>query len=367
MQQEKVRVAVLTHGLSVNGIESLMINVFRHMDYSDLDVTVIMALDEGVEPLYEPEAKALGIKTVHICDLDGISKKMQYFKGLYKALRSGKYDVVHANMDMLNGICLCIAKMAGIKRRICHGHTAVTNDKDKSFASRMYRKVMRSMIRCFSNVRIGCSERANQYFYGKKKAEILTNGVDLEAFRQKSAIEPESIGIQPGFRHLTTVGRISDVKNPIFTVETFAALKKIRSDVRLIWVGQGDQMPAAKQRAEELGVSDDIVFLGARTDVKDILPLCDLFLFPSLYEGFGIALVEAQAAGLPCLYSDTITDEANAGGCMALSLEKGAEAWAKVADDVLNDKIQMKIDEGILARFDICKTAKRLEELYKGK
>lgn len=361
----KKKIAVLTHGLSMNGIEALLMGIFRSMDLSDVDLDVIMALDPDMEPVHEKEANDLGIRTIHICDLGGIGRLLAYLSGLRKTLRTGCYDVVHVNMDMLGGLCLLIARLAGIRKRICHAHNTSNTSAKALSVKGIYYAVMRFLIRTNSTDFVGCSQLANEYFFGKKKATVIPNGINLERFSNPpSLVDPTSIGLEPGTRYLTTVGRITDQKNPLFMVEIMAALQKIRSDAKLVWVGSGAMEEETRALADKLGVTDKILFLGARTDVNAILPHCEIFLFPSKYEGFGIVLLEAQAAGLTCVASEEIPHDADAGGCVFVSLKENADAWAKVIDGILNSESRPLADPNRLLPFDIRQTAKSMKEIY---
>ena len=360
----KKRVAILTHGLSTNGIESLLIEIFRNISLDSLELDVIMALDPQEIPVHEQEAVALGVRTIHLCDLDGFKKKLAYSIGLYKQLKKGNYDVIHANMNMLNGICLLIASLAGIRKRICHAHNTLNTTVKVLSAKGVYYSVMRLLIHLFSTHRIGCSEKANTCFFGKKPALVIPNGIDLARFQASDArIEPAEIGLEGGVHYLATVGRFTEQKNPFFIVDIIAALKEIRTDVKLVWMGSGSLEKDVHARAEKLGVKEQILFLGARTDVHRILPHCEVFLLPSKWEGFGIVLLEAQAAGLTCVASQEIPHDADAGGCVFVSLKENASVWAQTVSALL-DSSRPVADPNRLRAFDIRETARTIQTLY---
>lgn len=224
---------------------------------------------------------------------------------------------------------------------------------------------MKLKINSSSTELLACSDVASKYFYGNKKSTIIFNGIETADFKNAGDVQSYSkLFDAENVEHLlVSVGRLSPQKNPDFAVEIISELKKIRSDFKYIWVGGGELETELRQKVKELGIENNVIFTGVRTDVKDILVCCDCFLMPSLFEGLPFSLVEAQAAGLPCIVSDTVTREADLGLTEYLSLESGAENWAKSISKTL-DMTKKKVDEIKLARFDILNTVAQLEEIY---
>ncbi|MCQ2471267.1 MAG: glycosyltransferase [Clostridia bacterium] len=367
----KIKLAYVTHGLSSNGIESLLLNVMKHMDTSKYDVSFVIAIDEGVPCLHEKTVKDLSAKVIRICDMDSLKKKLTYMRSLEKVFRENQFDVVHANMDLLNGIVLRAAKRAGIKKRICHAHTSGSNykfDENKSklisLAQKIYRRMMKHLILSNSTVLLGCSEEANKYFYSKKasQAKIIYNGIDLHSFTSK---EKKTVsGIEKRNINLVTVGRISIPKNPIFIVDIIKALSSLRQDFVLNWVGAGEMEEQVKAYIKEQGVADYINMTGVRTDVADILHSSDYFIFPSLFEGLGIVLIEAQAAGVECFASTEVPTLADLGACHYLPLSFGAEKWAEEINNAINSGVRMTASDEKIQQFDIRKTVSDLDKVY---
>lgn len=366
------KLVYFSHGLSANGIETFLVNVLKRIDKTKYDITVIIAIDEGVECLHEKTVTDMGIRVIHAGDLDSVKKKLAYIKNLKRILTSEHFDIAHANMDLLNGITLSVAKRCGIPVRICHAHNSKSqyalNGRFvvlKSFVQKVYGAAMKLKINSSSTELLACSDVASKYFYGNKKSTIIFNGIETADFKNAGDVQSYSkLFDAENVEHLlVSVGRLSPQKNPDFAVEIISELKKIRSDFKYIWVGGGELETELRQKVKELGIENNVIFTGVRTDVKDILVCCDCFLMPSLFEGLPFSLVEAQAAGLPCIVSDTVTREADLGLTEYLSLESGAENWAKSISKTL-DMPKKKVDEIKLARFDILNTVAQLEEIY---
>lgn len=368
------KLVFFSHGLSANGIETFLVNVLKKIDKTKYDITVVIAIDEGVECLHEKTVTDMGIRVIHAGDLDSVKKKLAYIKNLKKILTSEHFDIAHANMDLLNGITLSVAKRCGIPVRICHAHTSKSQYSPmghfatiKKFIQKNYSKTMKRLVCKYSTTRLACSEVASEYFYGKKESIVIKNGIDTESYLLNDSFDKvgfkKSLGALENEKIIISVGRLTAVKNLMFALEAVARLANFRTEFKYILVGGGELETELRQKVKELGIEDNVIFTGVRTDVKDILVCCDCFLMPSLFEGLPFSLVEAQAAGLPCIVSDTVTREADLGLTEYLSLESGAENWAKSISRTL-DMPKKKVDEIKLARFDISNTVAQLEEIY---
>lgn len=361
-----------SHGLSANGIETFLVNVLGKLNLNKYDVTVLIAIDEGVESLHEKTVRDLGIKIINAGDLDSLSKKLAYIKNVRNELKNGNYDIVHSNMDLLNGITLFLAKNAGVKMRICHGHTTKSQYKSgglfgniKSAIQKLYSFFMKKLIIHSSTELLSCSESASEYFYGNRKSKVIYNGINLDKFRivpEKEYMEKEFYA-KPNAKRIVSVGRISSVKNPEFALEVMSELKKTRQDFQYFWVGTGELENEIKALATKKGLENFVTFTGVRTDVPEILNCCECFFMPSLFEGLPFSLIEAQASGLRCVVSDVVSKTADVGLVEFVSLEKSAEEWARAISDVL-DSPKKTADEEKIKNFDINYTVKQLEEIY---
>ena len=143
---------------------------------------------------------------------------------------------------------------------------------------------------------------------------------------------------------------LSAQKNPLLIAECFFELSKIRADCDLIWVGIGEMEEYLKQYFCAQGIMNRVQFLGSRDDVPELMKISDLFLFPSLFEGLGIVLIEAQAAGIPCLVSDTVPKMVDCGGCVFYSIQEKADKWAEKANQILDKRIELNI---VLNKIDV--------------
>lgn len=362
---QKKRIAILLHGLGPNGIDTLFANLANVWDYTMFDITYFLAVDPENYQFWEEKVSKAGAKIIHLTDLDG--KKILYWPKIFgKALKEyGPFDTIHVNMDMLNGINLVVAKLNKIPIRICHAHVSghkLPTNKVKSIFKQTYLLIMKILMRTLATKRIACSDSAGLYFYGKKDFEVVVNGIDTAKFVNASAkrvLENERI-------RMATIGRISYPKNPFFIADIIKEMYKRDNRVEFIWVGTGELEKDVKQYVSELDMKECVKFLGTRNDIEEILASSDYFLFPSLYEGLGIALIEAQASGLMCFVSSTVPHVVDCGRCKFISLEKKPDEWAEIIFTYIGRGEKPKLDRAKLNQFDIENMARRLEQFYRG-
>ena len=362
----KKKVCILSHGLSNNGIDIFVRNVSTRLDPAKWDVSLILALDDdGKQQPREPDVRAAGIPVYRNCDLGSVKRLLTHAASLYRLLKEQKPDVFHSNMDLLNGINCVVAWAAGVRVRISHSHTSDSQYEKKTcrhFVSRCYRAVMRFWGNVFSNRKCGCSEGALDYLFGtgwrsEKTACVINNGIDTSRF--KAAKEPAS-----GLKRIVSVGRLCDAKNPFFALEVMDELRKLRQDFVYEWIGGGELREQVEAAIREKDLQDHVKLLGVRNDIEQLLPQRDLFFMPSLFEGLPISLIEAQAAGLPCLISDTITREIDCGACWFQPLEASPAEWAQKLSDVLDGKHSLTVDPEHLRKFDVSYTIEQLDQVY---
>lgn len=160
------------------------------------------------------------------------------------------------------------------------------------------------------------------------------------------------------------MGRFSEQKNPLFIVEVLKELKKIRKDFHFDWIGDGQMKLEVEEMAIRKGLQEEISFLGIRNDINLLLCKSEYFLFPSLFEGLPITLLEAQCCGLECFVSDTVSREVDLGLCYYLSLEKGPKEWAQYISDKIDKKSSCILNKKKLELFDVKNTVRRLEKIY---
>jgi glycosyltransferase involved in cell wall biosynthesis len=227
---------------------------------------------------------------------------------LLELLRRERYDVVHSHVLLFSGLIAAVARRAGTPVRVAHAHNS--HDGRGNGAGRsLYRALMRRLIARHANLTLACSAAAASAF--DCQAQILPYGIDLQRFGARVSGLKSRFGIPESARVFGAVGRLTAQKNYGFLLEAFAAALNRAAHIHLLIVGGGELRDDLDRRIAALGIGARVHTLGLRDDVPELMTgLCDAFVMPSLYEGLPVALLEAQAAGLPCLISDTISPEA---------------------------------------------------------
>jgi glycosyltransferase involved in cell wall biosynthesis len=336
---------------------------------------VVLSVDSTKIISREIELLSKGVKVIRTCGITGkgIIGRLRHLVLLYKVLKRERPDIFQTNIDLFNGPNLFIAWFAGVPVRICHSHNSMQEREasgGRNIAIDLYQGVMRWLCWTFSNRRAGCSEAALDFLFTDKwktdpRAIVVNNGIDIKNFC--TGIDPKKklkeVGSDSKYNVLT-VGRISPQKNPIFIATIFIELCKKRNDCSLIWAGIGEMEDQVKMLLHENNVLDKVHFLGSRDDVNELMQSCDAFLFPSLFEGLGIVAIEAQAAGLPCLISDTVPSMVDCGGCEFHSLNESSEQWSYYLNDILDGTTKFTIDEKKLNKYSIEHMVEQMETLF---
>ena len=361
------RLFLLNHGLASGGTDSFVINVAKNIDRSKWDVSLVLALnDDGSKQFRENEILDANIPIYRTNDLSSVLQMIKHSTKLYRLLKEHKVDVFHSNMDLLNGLNCMVAWAAGVPVRVSHAHTSASQYETKTgkhLIVSIYRTIMRFLCSVFSNRKVGCSPPAMAYLYGenwqsKPNTTIISNGIDTTLFSKRKAEKNSDL------KTIISVGRLSKEKNPFFALDVIKELSEIRQDFVYNWVGGGALEAGVRKGIEDRNLVKYVQLLGVRKDVDSLLAESDLFIMPSLFEGLGIALIEAQSAGLPCVCSDTIPKLANCGACLFLPLEASATEWAIQISEVLDGKRVLAVNPEKLQKFDISYTISQLDEVY---
>ena len=368
------KICILQNSMTYGGTDTFVINLCRGLVKDGYDVTVVLSADENETLPREGELLDTGVRVLRTCHLRGIRSKLKHLKCLYAELRKESYDVFQSNIDLFNGPQMLIAWLARVPVRECHSHNSQQGrelSQGRTLVTRVYQGVMRWLCWTFSNRRCGCSKEALDFLFldrwrKDKNAKIIHNGIDLGLYHKSINKEKvkEMLELDKPY-NICTVGRISFQKNPEFLLDVFCELTKMRDDVDLLWCGKGEDEYAIKQKIESLKLESRVKLLGTRNDVADILNASDIFLLPSRFEGLGIVLIEAQAAGLPCVISDVIPNEVNCGLCLPLSLEKSVKYWALQINNILDGNVSFTLAEEKLKAYGIDTMVKEMEEVFK--
>jgi glycosyltransferase involved in cell wall biosynthesis len=287
--------------------------------------------------LYAPEAERLGANVLRCPRSQNL---WSFGRSFRKILRQGQYDVVHSHVHAFSGLLLRCARIEGVRVRIAHSHNSY-DGKSSTAGRRAYRFLTRRLIRRHATHGLAVSrEAADDIFLDWKndfRVSILHCGIDLDGFRGDvdCNLSRKTIELPAGAVVIGHVGNFIAAKNHAFFLEIAAQIRKHRPETHFLLIGDGPCRAEIEARARAMGLRANMHFLGTRTDVPTLLRTCiDVFVFPSLlWEGLPLAVVEAQAAGLPCIVSTAVTNEVVIlpNQIVQLPISAGAEKWAITA------------------------------------
>lgn len=240
------------------------------------------------------------------------------------------YDAVHVHTGMQSGVALLAAKRAGIPVRICHSHVTAVQRRAPAVQKLLGVPVFRFLIRTCATKSVGCSRAAGEFLFGNRPFTVLHNGVDTKACQNvtKEQIDAIRKSVNAGDQELVIgqAARMTPMKNHAFVLSLSEALRDM-PNLRFVFLGDGELLETLKEQAKD---DPRIFFPGQRSDVSAWMKAFDCLLLPSLPgEGFPVAVLEGQAAGCPCLISDNVTEEADAGVGLVQRLPLELETWCE--------------------------------------
>lgn len=359
--EKPIRVLCVFSCLDPGGSETMCMNLYRRINRSKIQFDFVKHThDIGA---YEEEILSLGGRIFEAPKLS-LSNYCQYTKWWRDHLNEHpEHTIIHVHFFTITA---AIAPTAHKYNRIVIGHSH-GNAKRKgvnSFLRKAYIRIGSAKV----DYALACSSEAGEYMYGKKDFHILNNAIETQRFQYNIDVR-EKIRCEFSLHDeivIGHIGRFVPVKNHRFILDVYNAIRKKLNGTKLMLVGDGSLRVDTEDYARDLGIIDDVIFTGVRTDVNELLQAMDCFLFPSLYEGLGVVLIEAQTSGLPCVASDTIPDEAIVTNDLVLkmSLENTADEWAKLIISKLNKERYSRVDDVKAHGYDINDAVKWLEDFY---
>lgn len=353
-----IRILHIVTYMGRGGLETMLMNYYRSIDRTKVQFDFLTHRD--FEADYDAEILALGGRIYHLPPLNPFSKG--YLSALDRFFAEHpEYRIVHSHLDCMAGIPLKAAKKHGVPVRIGHAHNSSQPKDAKYLLKLMYKRtIARNATRLFA-----CSAEAGRWMFGGADFRVLNNAIDAQKYAFDAEIRSaarQKLGVSEDALLVGHVGRFDPQKNHSFLLTIF---EKIPGNARLLLVGDGALRPAAEQQAEELGIRDRIIFAGVRSDVDRLLQAMDVFLFPSLFEGLPVSIIEAQAAGLPCLISDKVPIECKKTELVTqLPLDAGASAWAEAVRSAAKTPRTNTLSQLRDAGFDIQANADWLADFY---
>lgn len=365
---EPIRVLHVIGIMNRGGAETMIMNLYRHIDRSKVQFDFV---ENSREPAaFDEEILSLGGRIYRCPHYNGKNHftYVKWWNDFFKA-HPKEYPIVHGHLGSTASIYLSVAKKYGAYA-IAHSHSSGT---DHSLHAKLY-QIMSYNTRNVADYFFACSEVAGKDRFGSKVTSgshyaVLNNAIDVNRFSYNPSVRNavrDELGIGQIQLVVGHIGRYTKEKNHEFILKIFSELKKMDSNARLLMVGDGKLRTHIMQMAEQASLSSDVIFTGVRSDVERLVQAMDVFVLPSLYEGLPVTMVEAQAAGLPCIISDKVPPECilTEGLVDIMTLSASPEAWA---EKILAKRAIPRTDrraEIAAHGFDITTEAVKLQEFY---
>lgn len=365
MPDYPVRILECVNKMDRAGLETMLMNYYRHIDRSKVQFDFLTHRPDQGE--YDDEIESLGGKIYHAPRLYP-QNYIKYFQWMKRFFTTHHYPVVHSHIDAMSVFPLVAAKRAGVPVRIAHSHNDAIDKDFKYIPKQLFRKLLPLYATNFW----ACSKKAGIFLFGRKnvsKIHVLYNAIDLKSFAFNYDIRirmRKALGLHRGEIAIGHVGRFAHQKNHEQLIRIVRQLVQEGVDFTLFLVGEGKLEDKIRHRVNELNLGEHVCFLGLRSDVANLLQAFDVIAFPSLHEGISVALIEAQAAGLPIVASDCISSESLiTPNTKRLSLSAPIEDWASSVVRVARqgrcaDSVQLLTDAG----YDIRVSARKLQNTY---
>ena len=371
MNEEPIRVLQVIGSMNRGGAEAMIMNLYRNIDRTKVQFDFLVHTD--IEAQYDKEIKSLGGRIYSIIKFNGINVLGYYNSCKAFFANHPEYKIVHGHIGSCAAFYLKAAKKSGCYT-IAHSHSV--GGSQYSLHDLLYR-IYSFPTRYIADLLIGCSSEAGKARFGKKvlnwKNYInFPNAVDIEQFKFNEDIRSDvrkELGLSNETIVVGTVGRITQPKNPEFIAQVFLKILSCQQNAVCLWVGTGELERKVKEIIESKHDGSRIIMTGLRSDVYRLLQAMDVFVFPSLWEGLPVTVVEAQAAGLPVVLSDSITKEVEVSSLLEWhSVNEPELIWAKSCLEMVSrhpiDKRVSPIEEIAGHGYDIKESAKYLQNRY---
>lgn len=362
---ETIRIAHIMGKWGCGGVESFVMNYYRNIDRSKVQFDFL--IDEDSNYIPREEIEQMGGKVIIIPPYQKIFK---YIKTLIRVFKENDYKIVHSNLNTLSVFPLFSAKLAGVPVRIAHSHS--TSNK-KEWKKNLLKNILRPFSKLFATDYFACTEHAGRWLFGNKafddgKVTIINNAIDVDKFKYSEDIRNKlrkQLNIENKLV-IGHVGRFMEQKNHEFLIDVFYEVHKEKKESVLLLIGDGHLENKIKEKVRNLELQDAVIFLGVKNNVNEYMQAMDVFVFPSLYEGLGIVLIEAQCSGLKCVTSTEVPLNAKiSDDIFFIQLDNNLDQWKNsIISTTDNDFRKLKYENAKKFGFDIKEEAEKLMLKY---
>ena len=368
------RILNVVFGMHYGGTEAFILNTWKNID-KEIFCFDYLYFTKNECP--RDQELLIGDAKIYRILAPKLLNQLKFVYQVFNVVKKNKIKIIHSHVNELNGLIQLGSYLGGAETRISHMHFPF-DSQNNNFLKNTYRRFQVKLIQMFSTNILYCSKPTyDSYNFSQKthlKACLFNNTIDIYKFisapkeKMKYSIDfsfPENSKI------ITNITRFDKSKNQKFIVEVFNNMLKLDADLILLLGGEGPQKAKIEKLVKDFGINDKVRFIGVRNDVDKILKITELYLFPSIEEGFGIVVLEAQASGTKIICSTEVPNSTDVKLSLAhyLDLTMGKDYWAKFAYSIMNSDKDNFSEDTIRFAFEKCgfdgmKQAKLIEKIY---
>lgn len=361
LKKKKISIAMLASKLEINGISTVIWNYCTHMDLLRFDITVLAG--RPINEYYINEFTKLGIRVIELPERKGNS--INYLRELNKIMKNEKFDIVHVHGNQASiALELLVAYMNGIKVRIAHSHNTTCK-------SMRVHKLLKPLFNLIYTDGFACGEAAGKWLFGNGDFTVIPNGFDTNKFEFNSSYRSEirtKLGIENRYV-IGHIGRINEQKNQTYLLKIFEKVAADNENAVLLMVGTGPMQPEIEKLVDDHPYKDRIIMFGETNSPEKLYSAMDVFVFPSLYEGLPVTLLEAQINGLRCVASAAVTREVMLydNSIHFIKLSDDVSYWADAIKNQLPDLDRdaiYKEHEDSIIRYNIADNVNLVNNIY---
>lgn len=342
----------------IGGIESLFLSLATELNKNKYEIHLLVEKEITKEDRIKLEMNNIKLHTNNMCFTKNI---ISYYKKLKDIINEVKPDIIHVHSFFTRPLILTV--ISKINKIILHAHSSKLT-KNETIGKKITKILLKDKY-----IYLACSKEAGECYFGKdRNIEVITNGINFNNFKYNSLAKKNYINdlSLENKKIVGMIGRLSYPKNHKFAVKIFEELKKIDENYILLLIGNEADEKEIPKLIKEKGLEKEVRLLGARSDIKGLLSLIDVYLMPSIFEGLSVGLLEAQASGVQCLVSDVITPKNRVtNNVTVLSLNDNPKIWAEKIIE-LYSKGRENIDYNKLSEseYSIKVFTKKIERIY---
>lgn len=318
-----VRILQVVNNMQRAGLETVLMNYLRGIDTNKFQFDFLT--HRSKESAYDDEIRRMGGKIYHMPRLYPQNYHLYMKKMAHFFAQHPEYKIVHSHIDAMSYLPLLAAKRAGVPVRIAHSHNSGIDINYKLPLKLLFKQEIPHVATDF----FACGNQAGNFLFNGRPFFLMKNAIEVKRFAFSNVIRLEArreLGVNEKDILVGTAGRLSYQKNQKFLVDVFADVVRRRPEMSLVIIGDGENRERIKHQIHRLNLEEKIKLLGSRQDMDRIYQALDLFVLPSRFEGIPVVGIEAQASGLPCLFSDVVSGEAIYSN-KAIKLPLSKKAW----------------------------------------